>query len=194
MRRLIPFKRGFRVLGVAESFSPGKGSRAALAGVVMRADGVVDGFVLGRCTVGGMDSTSAIIEMTRRLEREDLNLLMLNGCIISLFNVIDLQALSRETGLPLICVTYKSSEGLDERFRERFPSDWEERVAVYRSNGEREEMRLHTGHLLYVRRIGTTRREAQVVLNMLTRHGRVPEPLRLAKSLARALYSYWELS
>lgn len=194
MRRFIPFKKGFRVLGVAESFNPDVGSRAALAGVIMRADGVIDGYVLGHCTVGGMDSTGSIIEMTRRLGREDINLLMLNGCVISLFNIVNLALLSRETGLPLICVTYNPSEGLDERIRERFPTDWEERLAVHRSNGEREEMRLRTGHIIYVRRMGPTRREALTVLNMLTRHGRIPEPLRLAKGLARALLEYWALS
>ena len=67
-------KRAIRTLGVAESFRKELGSSSVLAGVVMRADLVVDGVVLGRCTVGGMDATESILDMWRRLDRNDINI------------------------------------------------------------------------------------------------------------------------
>jgi hypothetical protein len=97
LREFSPYKPGFRVLGIAESFNPERWDRSFLAGVVMRADMVVDGFAIGECTVGGMDSTDAVVEMYRGLGREDINLVMLGGCIISLFNIVDLPRVSEET-------------------------------------------------------------------------------------------------
>jgi len=190
MRKFTPFKKAFRVLGIAESFREDLSGRALLAGVVMRADGIIDGFSFGRCTLGGMDSTDAIIEMFQSLNRNDINLIMLNGCIISLFNIIDLNMVSRVTDLPLLCVTYYPSEGLSDNIKRRFPADWEKRLSVYESNGPREEVKIWTRHTLYIRRIGLTLSEAKTILNKLTISGKMPEPLRIAKLLARTLYEH----
>ena len=54
---------------------------------------------------GDIDATEKIIEMYQNLERDDINLLMLNGCIISWYNVIDLHTIADETQRPLLCVT-----------------------------------------------------------------------------------------
>lgn len=190
MKKFTPYKKAYRVLGIAESFKEEISSRAALAGVVMRADGVIDGFTLGSCTVKGMDSTEAIIKMFQSLKRNDINLIMLNGCVISLFNIIDLNAVSQTTNLPLICVTYHPSEGLSENIKRRFQDDWEKRVAVYEANGPREEVKIWTNHTLYIRRIGLTFNEAKTILNRLTISGKIPEPIRIAKLLAKAMNEY----
>jgi len=187
LKRFSAFKPAFRVLGVSESFRPTLGDKSLLAGVVVRADLLVDGFAIGECTLGGMDATDSVIEMYRSLGRDDVNLIMLGGCIISLFNVIDLNRVAEETGLPLLCVTYNPSEGLSEVIKSRFPEDWEERLRVYESNGPREEISLKTGYTVHVRRLGISRRAAEVVLNRFTLSGRVPEPVRIARLLARAL-------
>ncbi|MEN3048332.1 MAG: DUF99 family protein [Candidatus Caldarchaeales archaeon] len=185
VRPFNPYKRAYRVLGVAESFGPGD-SRAVLGGVVMRADLQIDGMVLGSCTVGGMDSTAAIARMHEELGRSDVNLVMLGGCIISLFNLVDVRALSERLSLPVLCVTFRPSAGLEELIATRFSQDAPSRLEVYRSLGEREEVRLKTGHVVYVRRQGIARRAAEVVLNSLTLSGKVPEPIRVARLLARA--------
>jgi len=180
-------KRGFRTLGISESFIKGVSEKSILAGVVMRADMMIDGFAFSRATVGGMDATDKILEMYKSLNRDDINLLMLNGCVISWYNVIDLHRISDETGLPLICVTYNQSTGLERYFKEYFPDDWMIRVETYRRNRERTAVTLPTGHTVYIRFIGMSIEEAKGVLNKFTSHGSVPEPLRVARLLARAL-------
>lgn len=180
-------KKAIRALGISESFTKGVSERSVLAGVVMRSDMVIDGFAFCTVEVGGMDATERILDMYKNLRREDVNLLLLNGCVISWYNVIDLNRLVEEMGLPLICVTYEESEGLEKYFEELFPEDKEERIRIYHSNGPRTLLKLHTGYDVYIRFLGMTVEEARRILEKFTSHGAVSEPLRVARLLARSI-------
>ncbi|MDW8000016.1 MAG: DUF99 family protein, partial [Candidatus Nitrosocaldus sp.] len=87
--RLHLEKKAIRALGIAESFRKGT-SKAVLAGVVMRSDLVIDGVALSSTTVRGDDATDAVINLYRGLNRNDVNLIMLGGVVISMYNIIDL--------------------------------------------------------------------------------------------------------
>jgi len=180
-------KKGIRILGISESFEKGISKHSTLAGVIMRADMIVDGFTFSRAKVGGMDATQRIIEMYEALNRRDINILLLNGCVISWYNVIDLNHVVDSIGLPLVCVTYEDSRGLKAFFKENFPEDWQQRTEVYKKNGARTPLTLHTGHTIYARFLNISRDETLRLLNKLTFHGAVPEPLRIARLLARSL-------
>src|SRR2546422_10483629 len=94
-------KKGLRGLAIAESFKQGdKTSR--LAGVVMRRDLVIDGFVLGQCTIEGDDATDAILEMYSKLERDDISFFLISGIIISMYNIVDIKKIQDTTKLPVI--------------------------------------------------------------------------------------------
>ena len=187
MRRLHVHKKAFRALGISESFVKGVSKESVLAGVVMRADKAIDGFVFSTATVGGMDATRKTIEMHRTLERNDINLLILNGCVISWYNVIDLHKVAEETGLPLICVTYEESAGLEKYFTELFPEDWENRVKIYHKNKARTPVKLDTGYTVYARFLNMSLEQAKGILNKFTLHGSIPEPLRVARLIARSI-------
>jgi endonuclease V-like protein UPF0215 family len=186
--RLHPFKRGLRVLAVAESFSKEGEDRSVLAGVVMRKDGVIDGFAMTSVTIGGMDATDGVLDLFKSMGRNDINLIMLNGCVIAWFNVIDLAKLHEVLNLPLVCVTYEESSGLEKYIKEYFPDDWERRINVLEKNCNRQEALLHTGHRVFLREVGLEFDDAVRLLNEFTLQGGVPEPLRLAGLLARTVH------
>ncbi len=180
-------KKGLRALGISESFRKGTSKLSILAGVVLRADMIIDGFTFSELQVGGMDATDKIVKMYEALDRDDINILLLNGCVISWYNVIDLNHLADAFGLPLICVTYRDSKGLEKFFKENFPEDWHQRIEVYKRNGLRTPLTLHTGHTIYVRFLNINKEETSRLLNKFTLHGAVPEPLRIARLLSRSL-------
>jgi uncharacterized protein len=184
---LHPGKRAIRALGVAESFSP-KASKSTLAGVVVRADLVVDGFVFGTAKVGGEDATRAVLGMYRRLMREDVNLIILAGCIISHYNIIDVDEVARKSGLPVVCLTYNESAGIEDSIRRHFDRP-EGRIETYRRLGARSPVLLRTGQRIYVRNAGISDSDAKSVLEAFTLQGGIPEPVRLAKLLARSARS-----
>jgi uncharacterized protein len=181
---LHPGKRAIRALGVAESFRP-SARKSTLAGVVVRADLVVDGFVLGAATVGGEDATRAVLAMFRRLGRDDVNLIMLAGCVISRYNIIDVDEVARRSGLPVVCLTYNESAGIEDAIRRHFERP-ERRLEDYRRLGPRSTVLLRTGQRVYVRTSGISDADARSVLEAFTLQGGVPEPVRLAKLLARS--------
>jgi endonuclease V-like protein UPF0215 family len=186
----MPFhahKKGIRALGIAESFVKGISQKSFLAGVVMRADRIIDGFSYTLVTVGGVDATQQAIALIDKLHRQDINVILLNGCIISWFNVIDLQEVFKASSIPLICVTYDASEGLDKYFQELFPTTWLQRLKTYQQNGVRILVTLRTGKRVFARYFGLSLDEVKGVLNKFTVFGAVPEPIRVARLLARTL-------
>lgn len=178
-------KPGLRALGIAESFVRSI-PQSILAGVVMRADLRVDGLAYARAAIGGDDATQAVLDIYHQLDRKDINVILLEGAVISWYNVVDLQEIWRKTGRPLICLTYHSSPGLERCIGKHFPES-EEKMLRYRNLGERSLIRLKTGYMVYVRAYAADLEEARILLNKFTRDGRKPEPLRLAGLAARAM-------
>ena len=177
-------KHALRTLGIAESFVRAC-PNSRLAGVVMRADLRVDGIDFARATVGGDDATKGVLKIYEHLNRADINALILSGAVISWFNIIDLQEVFDEVQKPLICLTYEESHGLEKYISEYFPLP-EEKLLRYQRLGQREIVRLKTGYDVYIRALGATAEEARVLLNKFTLDGRIPEPVRVARLVARA--------
>jgi endonuclease V-like protein UPF0215 family len=177
-------KKGLRALGIAESYHGRSISR--LAGVVMRKDLRIDGFAFSAVTVGGMDAGTSILQMVKDLKRRDINIIMLSGCVIAWFNIINTSRIVQETGIPVICVTYEDSEGLLGDIRHHFPED-EERISAYENLGARIPVRLHTHQTIFVRCWGLPLDDAARLCNDFTLEGSIPEPLRVARLCARHL-------
>ena len=185
-RRFTQWKKGVRVLGVAESFHRSD-MWSNVVGVIIRGDFRLDGFGYCRPTVGGTDATDEILRMFRRMKRNDIRFWMLGGGIISWFNIIDNNRLYEESGIPVVCVSYYESEGLDKYIKDYFPDDWQEREAAIARNGEREKMELENGFSIYLNCTGMTNREGLRLVNGFTIEGRIPEPIRIARTIAAAL-------
>lgn len=187
MRHLRLEKKAIRGLAISESFY--RDSReSVLAGVVMRRDLIVDGFVFGTVTVSGTDATKAVLEMYQKLNRSDISYIMLSGLVISMYNIVDIGAVNRSTGLPVIAVTYGDSEGLDGAIARHFDeAGYQERLAQYRSLGPRMKI---SDDPAYVRCAGCTADEAGHLIRSLTADGARPEPLRVAHALARAALGF----
>jgi len=178
-------KRGIRVLGIAESFKK-TSACSTLAGIVMRRDLIIDGIVFGNVTIEGNDSTQNILSMYRSLKRNDINCIMLDGLIISMYNIIDGQEIRDNTNVPVIAITFKDSEGLEGTIQHHFPEDANIKLEQYRKLGQRDKILLKTGKTLFMRYWGISLNEASTIVNYFTLQGSIPEPIRIAKLAARA--------
>ena len=181
-------KAGTRALGIAESYR-GERGRSTLAGAVVRADCVVDGFVFGSCTVGGTDATEAIVDLHARLDRADVNYLLVSGIALAWYNVLDLHRLHDATGIPVLSISFEGSSGLASALRKEFSSDaLDARLDIYRTQPPRRRLSVN-GETLFVRGVGIGDDIGTVIRGFTPAGGR-PDPLRVARLAARAADSW----
>lgn len=176
-------KQGARALGVAESY---RGDTSVLAGAVVRASRVVDGFAFSSCTVGGSDATAAVCDLLATVDRADLRYLLLAGVAPAWYNILDLSAIRAAADCPVVAVSFEDSEGLAAALRGEFDGErLADRLEAYRALPERHPVELN-GTERYFRALGLGGGEARDVLRAFTPEGGRPEPLRVARLAARA--------
>ncbi len=186
MRNLHLEKKGLRGLAIAESFTQDS-KKSILAGVVMRRDFVIDGFVFGNATLSGDDATESILSMYKKLNRPDISYLLISGIIISMYNIVDLKKISEFIDIPVIGVTYQESQGIEEAIKHHFPDSYDSKLKNYKELEDREKITLHTSYDIYIRKEGCIISDVQQLLDDLTLQGSFPEPLRVAQLLAKTL-------
>ncbi len=176
-------KAGVRAVGVAESFT---GQQSTLAGVVSRADGVIDGLEFASCTVGGFDATDRITALLDRVVREDVKYVFIAGIAPAWYNILDLEQIQSAADRPVIAVTFEDSEGLRPALEEAFDGETlEARLERYDKLPERTRVRVND-ETLFVRAINIPEQDASEVIRAFTPAGGRPEPLRVARLAARA--------
>lgn len=184
MNHLHIEKKGLRGLAIAESFRE-ENKTSSLAGIVMRRDFIIDGFVFGSSTIEGNDATDSILKMYQKLNRDDISFVIISGLIISMYNIVDIKKIWNTLKIPLIGVTYEDSKGIEDAIKYHFPNSYQSKIEEYHKLGQRVKISLHTGHDLYVRIEGCTLPETKSLLDTFTLQGSVPEPLRVAQMLAK---------
>ncbi|MDX1372055.1 MAG: DUF99 family protein, partial [Nitrososphaeraceae archaeon] len=142
------YKKGIRVLAIAESFRK-ENSFSIISGIVMRKDLIIDGIKFGTVTIGGDDATSNITEMFKDLKRNDINLILLDGLIISMYNIVDGEKILKETGIPVIAISFNDSIGISESIKNFFPDNYKRKMELYNRLGDRKKIFLKSGKHLF---------------------------------------------
>lgn len=162
-------------------------SHSILGGVVIRRDLLIDGMVWDRATIRGSDSTETILRMVKRLDRTDINGIMLHGTVIAGYNIIDMARLVQETSLPVISVTKQPQEDLKSHLQSTFPSNWEHRWKIAQQNGEIKALKIKANSCVYVQYKKCEYEAVKGIIKGFTHFGTVPEPVRVARLFSRSL-------
>lgn len=177
-------------MGLAESFNQ-TGAKSNWSGIVMRRDLVIDGLSFGSSTIEGDDATDNILAMWKKLDRTDIGCIFLDGLVVSMYNMIDGRNVSESTGLPVIAITFRDSKGLEDSIRYHFRTRSTNKLNRFHELGHREPVHLRTGKKIFVRYWGLSYEIAKTLLNIFTLQGSIPEPIRLAKLVARESGRYF---
>jgi len=180
-------KKGIRCLGIAESFQPksSKTNKSVLSGVVMRSDLLIDGIISSQIQLYGDDATERIIEMYKKLNRKDINCILIGGSIISLFNIINIEKINTQLKLPVISLTFNEARSLKAIFDKKV-SNLTYKKEQYLQIKNRQKIKLKTGYHVFIRTAGVEKKLATIILNKFTYNGKIPEPIKVAKLLARS--------
>lgn len=180
-------KKAIRVLGLAESFRINE-KHSTLAGVVMRSDLIIDGIAVGRLTVSGSDATKSILELFRKLGRNDVNSIMISGSVLSLYNVLDITEIYKVLKIPVVALSFhKAKSDLYRNVKKKFnQSVAQEKLRLLEKLGSSSRLELSTGYSVFVRSAGIKDVESARLLNKYTLQGSVPEPVRVARLFAKS--------
>jgi endonuclease V-like protein UPF0215 family len=166
----------------------------------------LDGVVSGKIRRDGSNATTEMIRLVRESPFAHVRAVLLQGIAVGGFNVVDIERLSRELGVPVLVVMRRAPD-LDAVHRALFSDSPTSRPPV---RGAARKWRLIEGAgpiellgsshralkrsrvtglgdkapKLWVQRAGLSLELAREVVQATTLHGNVPEPLRLAHLIA----------
>jgi len=137
--------------------------------------------------VDGLDATERVKEAIIELGMRE-GVVIAGSLPIAGFNMIDGREILRETGLPTIFVLKERPDILGVRGAlMRHFADWERRLEIVEGAGPISEIPLREGGRIFIEAVGIDPAEAQRLVDGLTIFGKLPEPLRLARMVARGL-------
>jgi endonuclease V-like protein UPF0215 family len=168
------------------------GQQVPLVGVVYRGAKFFDGIAFSWVTVDGLDANEAILDLLNSLHRSDIRLLLLDGITYAGFNVVDLPKLYEESGLPVIAFLdhYPNLERIHAALEKHFP-DWKLRYLRVLSAGKIYELKINDT-IKFFQVAGLQPRIARKILRKLCVLGPIPEPLRVANTIASSLGKWLE--
>ena len=153
---------------------------------VVTTDDLIERFFVDRIRVDGKDAAHRIASFARRIRRADL--IILPSISLGGFNVVNPYELHKETRLPILIANpmRPNVRGVRRALRRHF-ADWRERVHVFDLMGSPSVLRLTREGQIYFHCVGLPRSKAARILRSLVHFGKKPEPLRIARIVARAL-------
>ncbi len=185
-------KREVWTLGVEDGSFPARERRGSefktlLVAVLMK-ELQLQAVNLREITVDGTDATDALLNILTSLEQKP-EAVMLGGISYAGFNFIDPFRLQEEANLPSIILTTEkpNNQEVHAALQHHFP-DWKMRWSIYRRVRSFKPILANPKeNPIFMENVGLTAAEAERIVKQLTKIGRMPEPLRVARMIARSL-------
>jgi endonuclease V-like protein UPF0215 family len=193
-RSLRVVKPEIRVLGVDDgkfvSHSKGK---VLVVGVVFRAGCWMEGVMSTQVEVDGFDATANLACMIKGSPHfRQLRVVMLNGITLGGFNVVDINLLNAETGLPVIAVAGKKPdlESVHSAIQ-KMPKSEERWKAILRAGEIFPAVTRGETQRVHVETAGISKEAAVAVLRLTATRSKIPEPLRVAHLIASGVSLFY---
>ena len=144
-----------------------------------------DGVLLDRVERDGHDATRVVARMIMRSRFDaHIQLVMLQGITLAGFNVIDARELHVQLGRrPVLVVARREPHGdtIRQALKRHIPGGREKWRAIEKLGP------MESAGPVFIQRVGLSYGQARTVLDRFTRHGHIPEPIRVAHLIAGAV-------
>ncbi|MEA1993646.1 MAG: DUF99 family protein [Euryarchaeota archaeon] len=178
-------KPEIRILGVDDGSIVGE--NVLVVGIVFRGGFWIDGVLSTHIKKDGLDATEKIIEMVKTTKHQDLRVIMFDGVTFGGFNTIDIQQISRKTGLPCVIVIRRMPD-IDSIKKALTHLDHSERrEKMIAKAGKIYKVEMKDDKELYYQFYGLERAEAEKLIRMSATHSSLPEPVRVAHMVATGI-------
>jgi endonuclease V-like protein UPF0215 family len=172
------------VLGIDDApFEKGQSHPVPIVGVMMEGADLVESVAVGEFSVDGEDATEFLCDWVTGLRSyASLQGIVLGGITIAGLGVVDVERLAGRTERPVLVVTRRrpTNDLLVEALR---AAGFDERIAIV----ERSPRASRISDGLYVAHAGTDVASATRMVRATVRKAQLPEPLRVAHLVGRAI-------
>lgn len=180
-------KREIRILGIDDSALLNE--KVMIVGTVFRGGDWMDGVLRSDITKDGLDATDVICSMiTRSKHYGQIRAVMLDGITYAGFNVVDIQKIYRQTGIPVIVVMRSKPDFEKIKFALKYFPDGEERWTIIERAGKIEEIAGEKKKSsIYIQRAGISLESVNKIIRLTSIRSNIPEPLRVAHLIATGI-------
>ncbi len=180
-------KREIRILGIDDSALLNE--KVMIVGTVFRGGDWMDGVLRSDITKDGLDATDVICRMiTRSKHYGQIRVVMLDGITYAGFNVVDIQKIYRQTGIPVIVVMRSKPDFEKIKSALKYFQDGEERWAIIKMAGRIKEIAGgNEKSSIYVQSAGISLESVNKIIRLTSIRSNIPEPLRVAHLIATGI-------
>lgn len=180
-------KPEIRILGVDDSALLNE--KVMIVGTVFRGGDWIDGVLRSEITRDGLDATEVMVTMIKNSRHYgQLRIVMLDGITYGGFNVVDIEELHLETGLPIIVVMRSYPDFEKIRAALRHFSDGEVRWSIIKKAGKVEKLVTEKNRTpIYIQKTGIGIKSAEKIVRLTSIRSNIPEPLRVAHLIATGI-------
>ena len=180
-------KSEIRILGIDDSALLNK--NVMIVGTVFRGGSWIDGVLRSEITKDGLDATDIISNMIKKSKHYgQIRVVMLDGITYGGFNVVDIEKLHRETGIPVIVVmrSYPDFEKIKSALE--YFSDGKKRWTIIAKAGKIEKIAGGKGrNPIYIQKAGIGLESVKKIIQLTSIRSNIPEPLRVAHLIATGI-------
>lgn len=183
IERLLRNHRVIRVIGFDDAPFQRHGENPVhVAGVVCATDRF-EGMIWDQVEPDGFDATDVLAARVESSKFHDqLHAIFLDGIALGGFNVVDVPTLSERLDLPVLTVIRRRPDWTAIEAALNNVARPEEKLAAMKRAGE-----VHQGDHIFFQTFALSPEPARKLLRRTTREGHIPEPIRLAHLIARAV-------
>ncbi len=171
-------RSGIRAVGIDDGpFARDFRGDVLVVGAVYRGGDRLEGVLSTRVRRDGRNATDRLVEMIAGSRfHPQLHYVLLDGIALAGFNVVDIDRLWRETGLPVLVVSRNEPhpDAVRAALLEHIPNGAARWALVQRAGA------IHPMEGLYCQLAGLDAGEAAELIRITRRHGKLPEPIRTA--------------
>jgi len=180
-------KREIRILAIDDSALLNE--KVMIVGAVFRGGDWMDGVLRSDITKDGLDATDMICKMIRKSRHYgQIRAIMLDGITYGGFNVVDIEKLYRETGIPVIVIMRSYPDFKKIRSALKYFQDGEERWAIIERAGKIEKIAGEKERSpIYIQKAGIGLESAEKIIRLTSIRSNIPEPLRVAHLIATGI-------
>ena len=183
-------KKESRILGVDDSpFNKFKDKECLVIATVFRGGNYMDGLLSTKVRVDGTDATIKLTQIIRKTKHiGQLQCIMIDGIALAGFNVVDIQKLNKNVGLPVIVIIRRKPNfnKIETALKRANKKTWKKKLGLMKKAGKIFKIKIKNKNL-YFQVAGIKEKKAKDIIKVSATHAIIPEPLRIAHIIASGI-------